>query len=49
VCWKNDLERKTIVKNGKPFLNVRGHEIEVMALKEVVAELKGKRGQKVHS
>jgi hypothetical protein len=44
VCWKNDLERKTIVKNGKPFLNVRGHEIEVMTLNKIAKELK-KKGQ----
>jgi len=42
VCWKNDLERKTIVKDGKPFLNVRGHEIEVMALNKIVDELRKK-------
>lgn len=42
VCWRNDLERKTVVKDGKSFIIVDGHEIEVMALNNVVAELKEK-------
>jgi hypothetical protein len=42
ICWENDLERKAIVKDGKPFLNVKGYEIEILALRDVICELKEK-------
>ena len=44
VCWKNDLKRKTIAKDGKFFIIVNGYEIEVLALDKIVAELR-KKGQ----
>jgi hypothetical protein len=42
VCWKNDLERKTIAKDGKSFIIVNGYEIEVLALDKIVSELRKK-------
>jgi len=42
VCWENDLQRKTIIKGGKSFIIIKGFEIEVLALKEIVDELRKK-------
>jgi hypothetical protein len=42
VCWKNNLERKTVAKDGKSFIIVNGYEIEVLALDKIVAELRKK-------
>jgi hypothetical protein len=38
VCWKNDF-RNTTKRDGIEFLNVKGHEIEIMSLDKIVAEL----------
>jgi hypothetical protein len=42
VCWENDLQRKTITKGGKSFLVIKDYEIEVLALREIVDELRKK-------
>lgn len=33
VCWENDIPN-TIKKDGKDFLSVKGHEIEIISLKK---------------
>jgi len=47
VCWRNNLQQKTIEKNGKKFLKVvskgQEHHIEILALKEIVEQLKEER------
>jgi hypothetical protein len=42
VCWRNDLGGKAIVRDGRSLIVVRGHEVEILALKEVVDELSRK-------
>jgi hypothetical protein len=38
ICWKNDI-RSTIKRDGKEFYVVKGHEIEIIALKNEVEKL----------
>ena len=45
VCWNNDLERETISKEGKSFIIVNDYEIEVLALKEIIKELREKNNK----
>ena len=42
VCWKNNLHTDIIKTNGKDFLDVGGHRIEIMALNEITETLKSR-------
>jgi len=39
ICWKNDIRRKTTTRNGVELLTFDGHDIEIMALDEVIRSL----------
>ncbi|GBC68796.1 hypothetical protein HRbin01_00481 [archaeon HR01] len=40
ICWKNNIKHKTENRGGRCFLNINGHEIEVVSLDEKVENLK---------
>lgn len=43
ICWKNNIRGKTKRRNGIEILNVRGQDIEIMALDRVYANLLEKK------
>ena len=45
ICWENDL-RNTIKKDGKDFWIVKGHEIEIIALKSEIESLEKSKNLK---
>lgn len=49
ICWENDVPEKTITRDGVELLNpetVKGHNIEIMALKKVIDDLQKEKSQK---
>jgi len=46
VCWKNNLRRRTVSKGGVEFLNVKGHEIEILDLHKIVDKLQKEKSLK---
>lgn len=50
ICWENDIPEKTITRDGLELLNpetVKGYNIEIMALKKVIEDLKKEKPQKL--
>ena len=47
VCWRNNLHTGIIKENGKYFLVVQGHRIEVVELRDVVRELQEASGRRL--
>lgn len=49
ICWENDVPEKTITRDDVELLNpetVKGHNIEIMALKKVIDDLQKEKSQK---
>jgi len=39
VCWRNNIPQKTTMRDGIELLNVKGHDMEIMALEKIVRSM----------